>query len=119
MAAFIGTHCQRPVVFRAVTTTFGPVVRLSEMRFDRVDHVMAVLAARLGVTVAPIVAPAPPVRIAAPLPVTAIRYTRFPSSAGPNCWRTPAGSQLSTIPFGAARRRFHGLKARTSLSDNS
>ena len=73
----MGTHCDLPVVFRAVTTTFGPVVRLSEMRLEEVDHVMVSSFARLGVTVAPIVempvAPAPPVRIVAPLPDTAIR----------------------------------------------
>src|SRR5215471_5551037 len=119
MVALMAAHCGFPVVFLAVTTTLGPVVRLREMRSDVVDHVMTASVTRPGVTDAAIVAPSPPVRMAPPLPVSAIRYTRLPSPAASYCCRTPAGSQLSIIPFGEARKRFHGLKARTSLSESS
>jgi len=43
------------------------------MRSDVVDHVMMASVARFGVTDAAIVAPAPSVRMVAPLPVNATR----------------------------------------------
>jgi hypothetical protein len=56
-----------PVVF-PVTTTSGPVVRLSEIALDDVDQVIDGSGARMGETVAPMVAPAPPVRTDAGVP---------------------------------------------------
>src|SRR5579859_4505027 len=112
------THSAELVVFRPVTTTVGPVVRLSEIRSDPADQVI-VWSARAGVTVAPMVAPGPPVRMDDGLFINAMRNGRFPCPADSYLLLTPAGSQSSAGAFGAARSRFHGLKAGSSCSDNS
>src|SRR6185312_2182953 len=49
--ASTGTYCEMPVVFMPLTTTFGPVVWLSEMRLEGVDQVI-VFGALAGKTVA-------------------------------------------------------------------
>src|ERR1700677_2803748 len=125
-------------MFRPVTVTILPLVVLIAINLDEVDQETASLTARVGCTVVVSIAPGPPVRIDA-LPGAStlangspagdapagraagtlgaaafrpMRKTSLPSFAYFS--RTPAGSQSSALPVGAARSMFHGLNARTS-----
>src|SRR5580700_7312821 len=116
----IGAYCASSVLFAPVTTTFVPVVRLRETKSDVVDHEIVLSTASLGITLAPIVTPGPPVRIRAPppveapnrprsaaAPVNAIRNTPRPAASYFSL--APAGSHPSADAFGAARNKFQGL----------
>src|ERR1700722_13142000 len=115
----MGTYSAWLVVLCPLTTMLGPVVELRVTRLDGADQVMRVALARMGETVAPMVAPGAPVRmegetaglikgpaaticgVSAGPPVTAMRKTSLPSLA--YFARALAGSQLSAGPLGAAR----------------
>src|SRR5262245_46148048 len=100
--AVTGTHAGIPGLL-PITRTLPPSPLSSVTSFESLDH-LTDLSARAGMTVAPSVALAPPVRMEAGEPVSAIRKTSLPNPAASYLARAPAGSQSSTTPAGVARR---------------